>query len=269
MGVVDRVNDSAVTHQWAEGTVGGKVTIDTIGVLLLGVFGTVTTGAASGGIYPHTFSVKQSSIPTTLTMARSTPLSAERFAYATVDTFELTAEAGGYVQVSSAIKARVGVSSTETVAFTTEEEFTSKDIELKTAANTGALTGASAVNASSMKLSIERPSNAFVPLGTNNQPQFDRGNFEAKGEFVVRLTDTQLEADYLANTKKALSITLANGTKSLTFTASKVRYRELERSAGLDDVVTATVQFYCEFDTATSKSIDAVLKNTRTGYIAA
>lgn len=269
MGVVDRVNDSAITSKWAEGTVGGKVTVDSIGFLLLGVFGTVSTGAASSGIYPHTFSVKQSSIPTTLTLARTGPLASERFAYATVDTLEVTAETGGYVQVSSAVKARAGVTSTETVAFTSEEEFTSKDIVLKTAADVASLGAASAVNAQSLKLSIERPSEAFNPLGTSDQPQFDRGAFEAKGEFVVRLTDTALEADYLANTKKALSITMTNGTKSLAFTASKVRYRELERSADRDSIVTATVQFYCEFDTATSKSIEAVLRNSRATYVAA
>lgn len=268
LGVVDRVNDSAITAKWAEGTIGGKVTVDSVGFLLLGVFGTVSTGVISAGIYPHTFSVNQSGIPKTLTLARTSPLVSNRHAYAVVDSLEITAETGGWVQVSSAIKARVGASSTETVAFTTEEEFTSKHIILKTAADVASLGAAAAVSASSLKLSIERPSEPFNPLGTDDQPQFDRGAFEAKGEFVVRLTDTQLETDYLANTKKALSITMTNGTKSLAFTASKVRYRELEQSRDKDSVVTATVQFYCEFDTATSKSIEAVLKNTRATYAA-
>jgi hypothetical protein len=266
MGVVDRVNDSAITAKWAEGTVGGKVTVDSIGFLLLGVFGSVSTGAAVAGVYPHTFSVKQSSIPTTLTVARTSPLDSMRFAYAVVDSLEITAETNDWVQVSSAIKARAGAASSETVAFTTEEEFTSKQIILKTAADVASLGAAAAVSASSLKLVIERDSEAFNPLGTDDQPQFDRGAFEAKGEFVVRLTDTQFETDYLANTRKALSITMTNGTKSLAFTASKVRYRELERSSDKDNVVTATIQFFCEFDTATSKSIDAVLKNTRATY---
>jgi hypothetical protein len=120
-----------------------------------------------------------------------------------------------------------------------------------------------------LQLTLERSSEAFNPLGTDDAPEFDRGTFEARGEFVVRLTDTQLEADYLANTRKALSITLDNDGEGITFTASKVRYRELERSADRDNVVTATVQFYCEFDTATNAAITPVLSNTKATYQAA
>lgn len=54
---------------------------------------------------------------------------------------------------------------------------------------------------------------------------FDRGTFEARGEFVVRHTDTQYETDFLTNTAKAMSITPDNGDDSLVLTASKMRYR--------------------------------------------
>jgi hypothetical protein len=271
MGVVDRVNDSEVSSRWAEGTIGGKVTVDSFGFFLLGMFGTVSTGAADAttGLYPHTFSTKQSSIPTALTVARSTPLGSQRFSYSVIDSLEISAEAGGWVEMSAAIKARAGTSSTETVAFTTEKEFTSKHITLKTAADIASLGAAPVVNAQSLQLTLERSSEAFNPLGTSDTPEYDRGVFEARGEFVVRLTDTQLEEDYLANTRKALSIMLDNEDEGVTFTASKARYRELERSADRDNTVTATVQFYCEFDTSTNSSIVPVLRNTRATYQAA
>ena len=146
---------------------------------------------------------------------------------------------------------------------------TSKNITLKTATVVASLGAAPEVDAQSLKLTMERSSEPFNRLGTDDEPVFDRGVFEARGEFVVRLTDTQLEADYLANARKALSITLDNEGEGVTFTASKARYRELERSADRDNVVTATVQFYCEFDTSTNASIVPVLNNTRATYAAA
>lgn len=269
MGVVDRVNASAVVRKWSEGTIGGKVTSQGIGFLLLGMFGTCTTGSVQSGIYPHTFSVNQSAIPRTLTIARSSPLQSQRHSYGTIDNLEITAETGGWVQVSTAIKARVGVNSTETVAFQTEKEFTSKNVTLKIAANTAGLAGATATPASRVQIVMERTSEAYWPLGTDDAPEFDRGSFEARGEFVVRMTDTQYEDDFLANTIKAMSIALTNDTESLTFTASKVTYRELESTKDRDNVVTATVQFFCEFDTATNSSIVPVLRNTKSSYVAA
>jgi len=270
MGVVERVNDSEVVAKWAEGTIGGKVTSEAIGFLLLGMFGSVQSSAPSSGITTHTFALNQSSVPATQTIARNAPLGAQRHAYGTFDNLEITNEAGGWVEVSTAVKARVGVSSTETVAFVqTEKEFTSKHITIRVAADISSLAGASAIKASSVKISMERSSEAFNPLGTDDQPEFDRGSFEAKGEFVVRMTDSQYEEDFLANTMKAMRIILANGTTSLELTAGRVRYRELESSRDRDATTTATVQFFCEFNATQNASIVPVLKNVRTAYVAA
>jgi hypothetical protein len=266
-GVVEGVNDSAITSAWAEGAIGGKVTSEAIGFLLLGMFGTVTTGAASSGIYPHTFSVRQSSIPKALTFTVANSLETNRYSYGVVDTFELSAEAGDWVKVNVGVKARKGATSVDTIVYsTTELEFTSKQITVKLAANAGALAAAAALKVASVKLNLGRPSEQFDALGTNDAPEFDRGTFKATGEIVIRYTDTQYETDYLANTPKALQVTMANGTTSLAFTATQIRYRELERSRDKDSIVTQTLGFTCEFDTSANKTIEPVLKNSRATY---
>lgn len=267
MGVVEKINDSEIVAKWAEGTIGGKVTEIGVGFLLLGAYGTVSTGAAVGGYYPHTFSVNQSSIPKTLTFSLIRPLASQRFAYGVVDTFELTAENGGWVEVSCAVKARVGASASDTLAFVTEKEFTSKHISIKTASSVAGLGAASNIKALSLKLSLERPSEPFNALGTDDTPEFDRGVWEAKGEFVVRYTDTQIEDDFLTNTIKALQISIVNGSTSLVFTGGRVRFRELEKSTDKDSITTQTVSFYCELDASTGKTIEPVLTNQRATYV--
>lgn len=269
MGVVEKINDSEVVGKWVEGTIGGKVTDIAVGFPLLGWFGSVSTGAAVSGVYPHTFEVSQSSKPVAMTLSKVTPAKSERFPYLTFDTIELTAEKQGYVQISSAVKARIGESSSETVALVDEKEFTSKNIVLKTAANIAGLAAANPIDALSLKLNLERPSEAFFPLGGDDNPKFDRGSVEAKGEFVIRYSNTDVEDDYLANAIKAMSITLTNGTSSLAFTAGKVRFTELEKSSDKDEIVTQSVSFSCQLDTTTSKTISALLKNTRSTYAAA
>lgn len=270
IGVVDRVSDSAIVAKWSEGKLGGKVTSEGIGFLLYGLFGTVTTGTAVGGIYPHTFSVNQSSIPKTLTIGRSNPLAPQSHTYGVVDSVEITAEAGKYVQVSSAIKARVGETSSLTPAYTsTEKEFTSANITAKLAANVAGLGAASVIKSQKLTIAMERPSEAFNPLGTSDDPEFDRGVFEAKGELVLRYDDDQYDTAYLANTAKALLITLTNGTTTLSFTGGQVRFRELERSTDKDNVVTQTLSFYCEYSPTEGEAILPVLNNTRATYAAA
>ncbi len=272
IGVVDRVSDSDMVSKHVEGKLGGNVSSKSIGYLMLGMWGTVSTGAVSGGYYPHTFSVKQSSVPTTLTIARSTPLASQRFSYGTVESFDLDAQAGKYVKTNSTIKARIGATSSETPAFVSETLFTSRHITLKMAANIAGLSGATATNASSVKLSVSRSADAFVALGDNTAVpavEFNTGAFEAKGELVVRMTDTQYETDFLANTAKAMSVSLVNGSDTLVFTAGQVRFRELEKSSDLNGVITATVQFFCEYSTTAAASITPVLTNTTTSYIAA
>lgn len=267
LGTVEKINDSAIVERWAEGKIGGKVTAETCGFFLLGMFGTVVDGALTGGVYPHTFTLNQSTVGKTLSFTRVNPLETQRYTYGTIESLEISAQAGGWVEVAASVKAKPGVTATETVAIASEKEFTSKDITLKTAVDVASLTGATAITAKSVKLQVERKAEAYFPLGTDTVSEFMRGSFEAKGEFIIRYIDTQVEADYLANTIKAMSIKLTNGTTSLEFTAPRVRFRDLQKSTDKDNVITQTVQFYCEFDIASGKAISAVLNNLRPTYV--
>lgn len=266
MGVVDAVNDSEVVAKWAEGTIGGKITDVAMGFLMSGFYGKPTTGSATGGIYPHTFVMGQSSIGTTLTISRNDLIAPQTHAYAVIDRLTVEAEAGGWVTVEAAIKARVGQSGSLSPAFVSEAEFTSKHVTVKLADTVGNLASATALKAQRVKLDQERPSEAYNPLGTDSAPEFDRGEFSVTGELVIRYTDTQYETDFLANTIKAMSINITNGTKSLVFTASKVRYRELESSKSKDGIVTQTLSIKAEYDAAVGRSIQAVLSNARATY---
>jgi hypothetical protein len=267
MGVVQKVNDSAIVEKFAEGKIGGKVTDVSIGYLLYGFFGTISNGAAVGGIYPHTFSTNASTIPTALTIGHVTPLKNQRYSYGTVESLEISAEAGGWVQCAASVKARVGATASDTPAVsTTELEFTSKSVTVKIAANVAGLGAALAVSAKSVKVTLERPSEAYFPLGVDDLPEFERGSSEVKGELVIRYTDTQFETDYLANTSHAMSIVIANGTTNLTLTASQVKYRELAKNVDKDKVVTATLQFTCEFDNTLGSAIVPVLNNATAAY---
>lgn len=269
MGRVERVNDSEIVSTGAEGTIGGKVTSEAIGYLLLGLYGSVNS-VVDGDNYAHTFSVDQSSVPTTLSVTTQTPLQTKRHAYAVIDNLEVTAETGGWVEMSAAVRARAGEdASTETVAFLDETEFTAKHITVKMAANTAGLGAATALKARRVQVIQERSSDKFDPLGTTNESEYDRLEWEARGELVLRLTNTEYEEHLLSGTTRALSVTLSNGDASLAFTAPKVKTRELSADRSLGDIVTVTLGLYFELDSTTGTTITPVLTNQTANYAAA
>ncbi|MGW6120437.1 phage tail tube protein [Nocardia sp. NPDC055165] len=268
-GVVEKVNGSAVTAKWVEGPIGGTITAHGMGFFLLGMFGSVSTGSPTSGIYPHTFSVNQLALPTTLTISHVTPLESRRHPYAVLDNLEISAEAGGYVMFATQVKARYGSTSSESPAFTTEAEFTSKHITVKQAANIAGLGAATAIKASKVKVTLERASQKFDPLGTDNSAEFDRGEWEAKAEIVVRYDATTYDTDFLANTAKALGIYITDGTNSLNLVGGNVRIRELAKTVSRGEIVTQTLSLYYEVDASTGKTVEAILSNSRATYAAA
>lgn len=146
MGRVENINDSAVTEQWMDGSINGKVTDLTIGYFLLNIFGLIASATHSGEsiVYDNTFTVAQAVVPPYLTFARSNPVRSRRFALGQLTDFEIDVKQNDWVQFTSTVTSKMGQSSTETVAFNAaEHEFTSKHVNLKLASTVAGLTAAS------------------------------------------------------------------------------------------------------------------------------
>ncbi|MGW5074073.1 phage tail tube protein [Rhodococcus sp. NPDC004095] len=269
VGVVEETSDSEVVGQWVENSLEGIVTAESFGFVMLNHFGSVSTGTATGGKYPHTFSVNQTSLAPAMNLSYKSPLQSKRYTKLTIDTLEINAEEQDWVTFSSGYKATTGSDQTETVAFTAEKKFSCKNIVIKKASNVAGLSGATALRVLKFKLNSERPSEQEFPLGNGTDPDFVRGEYKANAEIVVNYQNTDIDDDMLANTIYAMSITMTNGTDILAFTGSKVRTREIERSEDKNEKVTATLQLFFEYDASVGRAIQPVLTNSRTGYVAA
>ena len=278
MGRVENINDSAVTEEWAEGSINGKITDQTIGYFLANMFGTVSAATHAGEsiVYDNTFSVNQSNVPNTLTFARWNPVVVRRYALGMLTDFEVDVKVGGWAQFTSTLVAKSGATSSDTVSLNnTENEFTSKHAVVKIATNTAGLSGATALALKSFKLKISRKADRFTPFGVIDPTEFNTGSWGVTGEMVLRYTDTTVEALALANTRQAMSLALTNTdvtigsttNPSLTFTAPKVRLTPITLDNSLDQILNQTVQFTCEMDTTAGSMLTAVLTNIQNGYV--
>lgn len=93
LGRREKFSDSEIVREFAEGNLEGKVNSKSIGLILLGAFGTVNS-AANGAGYDHTFTVDQSNTPQSLTIAKVDGVNSRRHALAMIRSLEINIEAG-------------------------------------------------------------------------------------------------------------------------------------------------------------------------------
>lgn len=276
MGRIEDINDSAVTEEWMEGSINGKVTDITIGYFLANIFGTVAAALhpSETTVYDNTFTVASNALPPSLTFARTNPVRSRRFAMGTLTDLEIDVKQNDWVQITATVQAKSGTSSSETVVYTNENEFTSKHVVIKNAANVAGLTGAPALQVKSLKLKLSRKTERFTPVGTIDPVSFDPNSWGVTGTIVTRYTDTTLEDIAFANTAQALSIAIVNtdvtiGSTSnpgLVLTAPKVRFDPVTLDNKLDQTLSSTYNFHGELDATAAYMLKAVLTNTQNGY---
>ncbi|MEA9986255.1 phage tail tube protein [Subtercola sp. RTI3] len=277
MGRVEEVNDSAVTEQWVDGTINGKVTSNTIGYFMLNMLGIVTPTLHSGetAVWDNLFTIDQGNVPPSLTFARSNPVIARRFGLGTQSDIEFSYKQNDWAQFTSTVMAKAGQTSSETVAFIANEpEFTSKHVTVKLAANVAGLSAASALQLKSLKFKISRKADRFTPMGAIDPVSFDNEDYSVTGSFVLRYTDHTLEDLGMLNTTQALSIDLTNsdvtiGTAAhpqLTFTMPQVRLAPISLDDPLKQALSQTINFSCELNSTLGYLIQGKLVNTQNGY---
>lgn len=274
LGRVENINDSAVTEEWAEGSLNGKITDITIGYILANMFGSNSAALHSAEtiVYDNTFTI--AAVPPSLTIARKNPVRARRFGLATLTDLEIDIKQNDWIQFTATFTSKSGTSSSETVAYVAEHEFTSKHVILKLATNLAGLSGATAPQIKSLKLKLSRKTERFTPIGAIDPVSFDPDSWGATGTVVMRYTDGTWEDIAFANTQQAMSISIINtdvtigsaANPGLVFTAPKVRLEPITLDNKLDQILSQTFNFNCELDLVSGYMMKALLTNTQNGY---
>jgi hypothetical protein len=123
-----------------------------------------------------------------------------------------------------------------------------------------------------MKFTIENNSQAVFRHGSNEPDTINHGEFEAMAEGTMYFENTT-QRDYFYNVNKQAASIKYNGvgigggyTESLEFRLYRTYYEGFELETGLADFYAEKFTVRCAYDNANSKSVDAVLRNTKTSY---
>jgi hypothetical protein len=97
VGVIEDATDAKLVYKYAEGEIEAKVGDKSIGLILLGTFGSVSTGSITDSAYTHTFSVLQSAQHPSLTLFTDDANQDYKHALGVITSFELSAETGSII----------------------------------------------------------------------------------------------------------------------------------------------------------------------------
>lgn len=249
-----RVNDSAIDVSHSEGSLGGKVTENGISILNHGMFNKVTTVDNLDGTYTHSFTRDGSVGRKSFSFWDVTPAGTFLYKSLYMDNLVLNVEvgeAGAWLQATTAFKGwkEESVAPITPVLDTTEKEFTSRHVSIIFADDEAGLAATPRVKARSIELTMEEAATVDHSVGEiGDDPEFDFAPQEAKGTMVVKYKKTEFTEDYFLNKIHAAKFLVENGDAKIEYIGTKVRFREVTKSEGLDDTVTQTISFFFEAD---------------------
>ena len=276
-GILNKYSKSEIVKDMAEGKIEGKVTDITFGLLLyaaLGNYAVTANADASGNVKNHSFTQSQSNTPQSLTITRKDGNSDKNYPLAMLKTLEITVVTGEFVKYTAEFISKKGVTGTDTIVYTLENEFKAKYAVAKMAVFIAALGAASAIPMKSMKLKIDRKINPYFVFGSNDPSEIFVEEFTTTGEFVLRYSDQTYENLYFANGVQALQLDLKNsdvviGTSAnpeLTLTLPKADLSSWKTDMNKDNIVEQTVGFIGLWDFATGAELTALLINLYAAY---
>lgn len=279
-GVIEDSVAQDIGKQWAEGSIKAPIGDKHIGLILLNILGSVSTGDnpdSDASVKDHTFTVGQSAQHQALTLFLDDPLGGQDYKHALgmLSSLEIMYERGEYVQYQASVKAKKGATATLTPSTTTENRFTHKHVTFKLASSLAGLDAASATVLKTLSLSIESNLEDDDVLGSVEPADFLNKQFMISGTVeALWQNESDFKTAFMANTAKAMRLDLSNtdvtignaANPALRIDLAKVYFQELTRPVQINDLVMQTLGFKATYSLSDSKMITVKLTNTQASY---
>lgn len=250
----------------------GPLLPDIAGNLLAGIMGTVSTGTAVSGVYPHTITLG-SAVPS-FTVEDANPIAYREYPGAKVSELRLSfTAADGLLTHSTSMVSLTGVSGATATASLTAE--TNKPwIGIDTSVSIG---GSAQNRVTSFELTLSRGQEVVHTTGTRDPSRIDEQPLEAT--FSISLDTGTSTVDDLAKymgtsgafNESAVVLTWTYGAtttlRSLVFTATQASFGDGPATRDLGGgLYQITLSGRCLYNTTDSGPCKFLLNNTQTAY---
>lgn len=272
-GNIESVIGADIVKKWNEGEIEFNIRDQSIGLILLSLFGTetFTTNQPTTGAGRHVFSVAQSNQHQSLSIVRKTPVETQRSVNAVITTLSLRAVLDQYVRVTAGFIGKAFGSHTDTVSYTTtENKFRPQDAVIKLATNIAGLGAASPLTTvRSLTLNINTNAEDYQGLGSVEPVDFINRDFTVTVDFELALENTTYKDLTLNNTFQAMSIAFINDNNSigassdpkLEFQLDEVDFEPFDVDEANENVAILTAHGVAHYNFTNSSMIQATLEN--------
>lgn len=277
-GIIENQTDADVVKKFAEGSISGLIDDDSIGYILYATLGTLNTTGPTDSSYSHAFTVAQSAQIQSLTITASEPnaqtTSSLLFPLTVIDSLDLDFEVGQYPTYSASFMSNVSSSTSATVTYSAPDNFRPQDGEVRIATTYAGLASGTAYSVRTASLSISKNVEDDHNIGSTTVTDRLNKQFQVTGSLELVYDARTHITDLLTDATRAIQIKFTNTDKtigsstnpSLTIKLAKVKFSEVARNIGKDDIVMQTLNFEAYYSLSDSKMIDITLVNDVASY---
>jgi hypothetical protein len=277
VGVIADAIDAQIVKKWAEGSFGGDIKDKSIGLILLALFGSVSSALKGGEsvVYEHTFSMGNTAQHPSLTLGIDDPWQDYQFALAMIESLEIKYERGKFVAYTANFKSKKGATATLTASYSAENSFRPQDFAFKMATALSGLDAAPAVVIKSATLKFEKNLEVDDVLGSVDPADILNKQFVCSGTIEALFDDeATFKTIVLGDTAKAVRFDIKNTTVTIGTSANpelkldlaKAKFSEITRATPIGDLVKQTLAFKAFYSLSDSKLFQCVLTNLAVSY---
>lgn len=273
LGSLETPRGSDIAKKWTEGEVEFNIRDQSIGLLLLSLFGTeaVSTADPEANVGTHTYTIATSNQHQSLSVWKKNPVETLQAGNSVVTSFALNAVLDQYVRATVGLIGKQFGNDSDTVAYVAENKFRPQDLAIKLADTASALAAASAVGTiRTISLSVEKNVEDYQGLGSVNPVDFVNKDFMVSGSFEIAFENDTYKDYTLLNQLKAMSLKMTNAeatvgattNPSLEFILDEVDFGDFAINEANENVAILTANFVGHYNTANSRMIRAILINS-------
>ena len=270
MGNIADSDSIYVTMKMGEGDIESQLYDQALGYILTSLLGAAPSTSGSG-TYTHTFTLSSTNQAKTLSLYWQDPDRSYMFAFATVESLQITVEPTGIVAYTIHFKSKVAKNwATLTPSFTTlGSKFLHQHLQTRLAANVGALSAATAISLKNLDITINRNTIFDSVIGTVEPEDILGQALSVEGSLQLNLEDDTYRGYMLDGTYRAMEVKLlASASSSLQLQFPRVDFTEWEPDYTLNEIAKQSINIKANYDSANALQIisTAVLINTKASY---
>jgi len=274
LGTIETPRGSDIVKRWNEGDIEFNIRDQSIGLILLALFGAETfdDDAPEADVGTHTFTVAASNQHQSLSVWKKNPIETLQAGNVVIANFALNAVLDQYLRATIGVIGKMFGNDTDTVAYVAENKFRPQDLAIKLAATENELSGASPLTTiRSLSLNINKNVEDYQGLGAIDPVDWVNKDLEATGSFEIALENDTYKDLTLLNQLRAISLKVTNsgvyaaGTTnpSLELILDHVDFEDFDIDEANENVAILTANFVAHYSQTNSRMIRAILINSK------